>query len=322
MWPSELRHDYPSVHHDVEQNETTPWLRHTGWSRLFHNRSLAIIAAAARKPKPAWNEDYLLGQWHDEPLQSPAAVEAQLRVILRGIDLMIDRATFTLLKTSYRSRCWMNTYWKDNFWPHEFRIVGCLRNYIDIWKRFICYMFRVSNFDTHQQREIFNLRLRRDETIMMRHILYLASLLQHETASLDLNSDGASDEEEDESSDYDDGDEEDYLTDYEGPEIENQSNESNEDHDGNRAEDAKDTDPAFSLPSGLWLHLSEAIFQLSMMFWTYQEPTGDMSTSAIIHFTAALGIHGSSFAFHSAHASSSRLAALLCQCLSKSRRIV
>ncbi|SCO92404.1 uncharacterized protein FRV6_16532 [Fusarium oxysporum] len=94
-------------------------------------------------------------------------------------------------------------------------------------------------------------------------------------------------------------------------EIENQSNESNEDHDGNRAEDAKDTDPAFSLPSGLWLHLYEAIFQLSMMFWTYQELTGDMSASAIIHFTAALGIHGSSFAFHSAHASSSRLAALV-----------
>jgi hypothetical protein len=36
-----------------------------------------------------------------------------------------------------------------------------------------------------------------------------------------------------------------------------------------------------------------------------------MSASAIIHFTAALGIHGSSLAFHSAHASSSRLAALV-----------
>jgi hypothetical protein len=68
----------------------------------------------------------------------PAAVEAQLRVILRGIDLMIDRAIFTLLETSCRSRCWMNTYWKDNFWPHEFKTVGCMRNYVDTWKRFIC----------------------------------------------------------------------------------------------------------------------------------------------------------------------------------------
>ncbi|PNP59963.1 hypothetical protein FNYG_14714 [Fusarium nygamai] len=94
---------------------------------------------------------------------------------------------------------------------------------------------------------------------MMRHILYLVSLLQRETAPPDLNSDRASDKEEDEPSDYDDGDrdedndgdEEDYLTDYEGLEVENRSNESNEDHDRNRGEDAKDTDPAFSLLSGL-----------------------------------------------------------------------
>ncbi|EWZ78465.1 hypothetical protein FOWG_17287 [Fusarium oxysporum f. sp. lycopersici MN25] len=109
MWPPKLR-DHQDDGHDVEQNETTPWLQHTGCPRLFHNRPLGIIAATARKSKPAWNEDYLLGQWHDTALRSPAAVEAQLRVILRGVDLMVDRATFKLAKTSYRSRCWLNTY--------------------------------------------------------------------------------------------------------------------------------------------------------------------------------------------------------------------
>ncbi|KAH7208502.1 uncharacterized protein BKA55DRAFT_489731, partial [Fusarium redolens] len=83
-------------------NETTPWLQHDGWPRLFRTRPLGIIAATAKKPKAAWNEDYLLGQWHDTALRSPAAVEALLRVILRGVDLMVDRATFTLAKTSYR----------------------------------------------------------------------------------------------------------------------------------------------------------------------------------------------------------------------------
>ncbi|KAH7190722.1 hypothetical protein DER44DRAFT_678391, partial [Fusarium oxysporum] len=106
-------------------------LQHTGWPRLFHGRPLGIIAATAKKPKPAWNEDYLLGQWNDTALRSPAAVEAQLRIILRGVDLMIDRAVFTLAKTSYRSRCWLNTYWKDNFWPHEFKVVNCLKQ--DMW---------------------------------------------------------------------------------------------------------------------------------------------------------------------------------------------
>ncbi|KAH7231403.1 uncharacterized protein BKA55DRAFT_582699 [Fusarium redolens] len=114
MWPPEFREHQPDDH-DVEQNETTPWLQHTGWPRLFHNRPLGIIAATAKKPKSAWNEDYLLGQWNDTALRSLAAVEAQLRIILRGVDLMVDRATFTLAQTSYRSRCWLNTYWKDNF---------------------------------------------------------------------------------------------------------------------------------------------------------------------------------------------------------------
>jgi hypothetical protein len=77
---------------------------------------------------------------------------------------------------------------------------------------FVRYMFRVSNFDNHQGQEIFNLQLRSDENIMIRHILYPVSLLQRETAPPDLNSNGASDEEEDEPSDYDDGDEEDYPT--------------------------------------------------------------------------------------------------------------
>ncbi|KAI3573434.1 hypothetical protein IWW34DRAFT_635210, partial [Fusarium oxysporum f. sp. albedinis] len=51
-----------------------------------------------------------------------------LRVILRGVDLMVDRARFTLVKTSCRSRCWLNTYWKDNFLPHEFKVVDCLKD--------------------------------------------------------------------------------------------------------------------------------------------------------------------------------------------------
>ncbi|KAJ0127722.1 hypothetical protein HZ326_29171 [Fusarium oxysporum f. sp. albedinis] len=114
-------------------------LQHTGWPPLFHNLPLAVIAATARKPNPAWNEDYL-----------------------------------------------------------------------------------------------------------------------------------------DESRDCDDGDrdennyedEEGYSNDYEGPEAGNRSNENDKYHDVDNGEDAVNVDSAFSLPSGLWLHLSEAIFQLSRMFCT------------------------------------------------------
>jgi hypothetical protein len=53
----------------------------------------------------------------------------------------------------------MNTYCKDSFWPHKSRVVECLKNYVDIWKQFIFYVLRVYNFDTHQQQEIYKLRL-------------------------------------------------------------------------------------------------------------------------------------------------------------------
>ncbi|PTD06399.1 hypothetical protein FCULG_00011852 [Fusarium culmorum] len=99
-----------------------------------------------------------VSRWHDMALRSPAPVEAQLRVILRA-------------KTSYRSRCLLDTYWKDNFWPHEFKVVKCLERYVDVWKRFICYVFRVQHFQTHQQQDIYNLRLGSDQTIMIRHVL-------------------------------------------------------------------------------------------------------------------------------------------------------
>ncbi|KAH7187516.1 hypothetical protein BKA60DRAFT_626647 [Fusarium oxysporum] len=109
---------------------------------------------------------------------------------------MVDRACFTLAKTSYRSRCWLNTYWKDTFWPHEFKAVNCLKRYVDVWKRFICYVFRVQHFETHQQHDIYNLRLGRDETAMIRHILYLVTRLQQEAES--SNWDEGREDEEDE----------------------------------------------------------------------------------------------------------------------------
>ncbi|KAH7248472.1 hypothetical protein B0J15DRAFT_498561 [Fusarium solani] len=38
---------------DVEQNEMTPWLQHTGWPELFRNRPLNVIVASAQQPGPA-----------------------------------------------------------------------------------------------------------------------------------------------------------------------------------------------------------------------------------------------------------------------------
>lgn len=48
---------------------------------------------------------------------------------------------------------------------------------------------------------------------------------------------------------------------------------------------------------GTRLELSEALFQLSMMFWTHQNQAGDMTMLTIVHFTGVIGIYLSSLAF-------------------------
>ncbi|KAH7109706.1 hypothetical protein EDB81DRAFT_672620, partial [Dactylonectria macrodidyma] len=88
----------------AEDNETTPWLKHTRWPELFRNRPLDIITASARQPARGPNrdnEDYLLGAWRGVPLRSPAAAEARLRVLMRAVDDVFDRAEATLASTSY-----------------------------------------------------------------------------------------------------------------------------------------------------------------------------------------------------------------------------
>lgn len=156
---------------------------------------------------------------------------------------------------------------------------------------------------------------------MMRHILYLVTLLQREATNYNWNLDEGCEGDEDDPSDSeyeeDDDDEDDRETDEkhinecDQAETENQSNRNNAHYGANDGRDESSINSTFSLPSGLWLHLSEAIFQLSMMFWTYQEPTGDMSASTIIHYAAVLGIQGPSLTFHPAHSSSPKLSALM-----------
>ncbi|KAK8912076.1 hypothetical protein VCV18_012604 [Metarhizium anisopliae] len=83
----------------AEDNETTPWLQHTRWPERFRNRPLDIITASSRLPARGCyeqNEDFTLGSWRGIPLRSSAAVEARIRVLMRAVDDMFDRAEATL----------------------------------------------------------------------------------------------------------------------------------------------------------------------------------------------------------------------------------
>jgi hypothetical protein len=184
--------DYVAV---TGTSEMTPWLLHTRWAELFRDRPLGIIASTAKQPASQWSRNYLLGQWQGFPMWSSGETEAQLQIILHGLDLMFDRARATLDRTPYISRCWLNTFAKDAFWPHGFRIIPSFKKYLAIWKRFICFVFRILQYPSWQRKEVYNLRLGSNETKMMQHILYLIGHLQlGEDGHICDNSDSEDDE--------------------------------------------------------------------------------------------------------------------------------
>ena len=244
--------------------------------------------------------------WKGTSLWSSADAEAQLHILLQGVDLMFDRATATLARTSYTSRCWLNTYSKDVFWPHAFRLVSCFKRYVSVWKRFICFIFRVLRFKARQRQQIYNLRLGSDEEKMMQYILTLVAQLLLEGGGCDLDRLGQEDlapiddcNQEYREADDDDDSETDEDADYEEEEhVEEENYPMGDESD-------------FVPPSGSWLQLSEALFQLSMMFWTHRDPAGNMASSALIYYTAVMGIQRESLAYHSANNSTPGLAALI-----------
>ncbi|EWZ29404.1 uncharacterized protein FOBCDRAFT_277007 [Fusarium oxysporum Fo47] len=95
-----------------------------------------------------------------------------------------------------------------------------------------------------------------------------------------------------------------------GDESDEESDSEQDTHIGEEDNPMQD-ESEFGLLSGPWLELSEALFQLSMMFWTYRDPAGDMSSSTIIYYTAVMGIQRRSMSYHSAHNSTPGLAALM-----------
>ncbi|KAH8749832.1 hypothetical protein BGZ57DRAFT_130811 [Hyaloscypha finlandica] len=113
VWQAGQKHSCPA------DNETTPWIQHTKAPILFRNRPLDIITASTQKPS-ASNAEYCLGSWQGRPAVSPARNEAQLRVLMRAVDQVFDRAEATLNRTSYQFRCWLHTFHKRIFWPHVF----------------------------------------------------------------------------------------------------------------------------------------------------------------------------------------------------------
>lgn len=156
-----------------EDNESTPWLRHTGWPVLLANRPLDILVASTLPPAARVDEDYYLGHWAGSALMSSRANEAKLRLILHGIDEMFNRAEKTLTCTAYRLRCWLQTYHQRHFRPVAFKQLGTKSSrmgYLSLWKQFICYVFRVWATPKGLRNDIYSVVFQPAETQQMEYI--------------------------------------------------------------------------------------------------------------------------------------------------------
>jgi hypothetical protein len=302
----------------TEENETTPWLKHTKWPVLFRNRPLDILTASALQPSKC-DGDYYLGQWSGIPLTSPAIHEAKLRILMRAVDHMFIRAEETLKHTHYRLRCWLQTYHERHFRPVAFSSLqskNSRTNYISMWKRFICYVFRLWATDNRLRETIYGVSFRQVEAGQLRYIWSTllddvgtgqSATLPQRLVHTPLSS---SEDESDEEADTDDDDNDSLVS------ADELDDEETEEEDlttlpHNQDEVLQEALSEFDLPSGPELTLAEALFQLSMMFWTFQDRSGDMTGSIIIHFTGVCSIHRHSLAYKAAYSCTSDLARLV-----------
>ncbi|KAH8797914.1 hypothetical protein F5884DRAFT_146485 [Xylogone sp. PMI_703] len=156
-----------------EDNETTPWLKHTKWPLRFRNRPLDILTAATLQPA-IWNHsDYCLGSWLGRPITSPGADERKLRILMHAIDCMFARAEQTLDHTNYRLRCWLQTYHERGFRSVAFnrlRSSSGRKGYIAVWKCFMCLAFRIWARKEALREKIFGVNSRDIEVGQMNYI--------------------------------------------------------------------------------------------------------------------------------------------------------
>jgi hypothetical protein len=186
-----------------EDNETTPWLKHTCWPILQKNRPLDILTASTLPPSKRPIDDYYLGRWTNRSVESPKANEAKLQILMRAVDQMFERAYETLDHTHYRLRCWLQTYHQRHFRPVAFKQLGTKASragYISIWKQFICYVFRSWATPKRLRDEIYGVTFQPTDSRQMEYIW--STLLEQ---LIKTQSDIEQSEDKDFKSDVDDG---------------------------------------------------------------------------------------------------------------------
>ncbi|KFZ18998.1 hypothetical protein V502_03895 [Pseudogymnoascus sp. VKM F-4520 (FW-2644)] len=156
----------------VDDDETTAWLRYTGWPTRLAGKPLDIISASTLRPT-RHRDDYVLGTWAGRDFASPAEDEAKLRTLMAAADLMFGRAMETLKGTHHRLRCWLKSYNEARFRPVPFAALRTRHGqegYFTVWRQFLCYVFRAWATAEPLREEIYGLRFQEKEARLMDYI--------------------------------------------------------------------------------------------------------------------------------------------------------
>jgi Orsellinic acid/F9775 biosynthesis cluster protein D len=270
---------------EVEQSDTTPWLQYTKWPQQFANRPIEIIAATAQQPCLYPTEEYVLGFWNGVAIASPMVNEVRIQTILSMLGDMFDRCQQTLDASSYQLRCWVKSFTHSSLYPyplkrHESKATE--QRYINLWKRFFCYIFRVWTMSEEARSEIYGLVFSKQQEMIISRIWQ----------AMDEN-----------------------TTDYMGSE---QGEESEEETEGqSESETASIRDDHHKPTSEVdyeTSQITEWLFALSCQFVAQISQPSREASLPLVHFVGVLGIHSYNLVYRTAYAFTPTIAGLIWIC--------
>jgi hypothetical protein len=89
----QLEQGYTSWDTEVEEDNSTSWLRHTQWPQQFSGLPIDIIATSLQQPEVCPVKDKLLDHWAGEAFLSPCKDEFNLWQITSLLELVLSAAS-------------------------------------------------------------------------------------------------------------------------------------------------------------------------------------------------------------------------------------
>ena len=250
----------------------------------------------------------MLGVWNGSLQESSVEDEIKIQAMLSLLDQMFQRCHETLDATSHRLRCWINTASTDGYYHHPLQglqLKRTERTYINLFKRFFCYVFRAWATPRDLRAETYGLVLNEQQEAIMSQIWHALD----DASSWD--SSRASSSEVDRGYDVDIGYDSDYrivVSSASGTAI--SSTQSRIFSSTESSSSATGTKGSSSTPA----QVVEWLFALSCQFVAQVALPGMEDSLPLVHFVGVLGIHSHNLVYRSAYAFTPSVAGLIWVC--------